>query len=217
MSKTDTNTMDEVLERLKNIEDMLTVLTAGRTPRKRSYAEIAEIPLTRREVLRDAELKRIFTRLWEMTTAQKDKANFPQFIVQLYGNHARIEAVPQSILVNRCELLKAFWPGKDEDSTTPRSVTLETLERAVAKGELVRCTMADYTPATRNDRSGETVLILTPAEAKRRHLLPDDEDEEEVVEAEAAPSKLVWPEQRETPAPAPAAKKSWSIGEEDDE
>lgn len=201
MSKNIEATLDEALVRLKNIEDLLTTLTAGTSPKRRFSSELSDLPADRRDVLRDAELHRIFARLWGMSVGQKNKANFPQYIIQEFGK-CPVEIVPQSILVNRCELLKAFYPGRVEMHREPRAVALETLERALKNGTLVRCSMKDVVPATRLDRSGEVVLIVSLDEARRRGLVEDERAAKPWEEAED------WDEEAEDIQPTPPTKKT---------
>lgn len=195
------NKLDRILEEITSLRDQITLLTAGKAPKRRNLVGLVDIPKDRREVVRDAELLRIFSRLATLSAPLKAKNNISPFVIQEIGSRPW-EIVPQSILVNRCELLKAFWPSRtDETAPTPRAVVLETLERALEAGELVRSKLADIFAGTRHDKVGELVVILSPLEARRWKcggLDPDfarcaeDEDEEEVPRP-----KLQWP----TPAP----------------
>ena len=111
--------------------------------------------------------------------------------------------------MNRCESQKPFWPAADEgERRTARAIVEHFLSAAIKAGSLIQSTVGELFPATDGTRTGETVVILSPAEKAYRDQL--DEDDQEFV---TAPGKKSWEIEPEDSVPEKSRPlKPWEDG-----
>ncbi len=224
------NTHDEILVRLDRIEALLESIQSGSIPgRKIQRKRTNDTSPDELVVLRTNGLLRIFNRHARGTAPFKTKNRFPGAIIQEFGE-TPWEIVPRSILVNRCETQKIFWPaGNGSEHSTVRELVERFLKRALKAGTLVERTVGDLFPHLAGTRSGDVVVLLSPTEAARRDggveddvgtapakpyaggtprpLKPweEPEDDEETTQPTAStkktPAREPWEEPEEAPAP----------------
>jgi len=163
------NEHTEIVARLDRIEALLESIQSGNIPgRKIQRKRTNDTSPDELVVLRTSGLLRIFERHARGTAPFKTKNRFPGAIIQEFGE-TPWEIVPRSILVNRCETQKIFWPaGNGSEHSTVRELVERFLKRAIKAGTLVETTVGDLFPHLAGTRSGDVVVMLSPAEAARR-------------------------------------------------
>lgn len=181
------------LDRLLQLVELL--VESGALRKKPVRQRVSDIPIERVDELRELEVERIFNRLANASGALKAKLNFGKAIRQEVGDPVK-QIVPLSIILNRCELLKAFWPvAGSTDTGTPRDVVERYVDRFVKRKVWVRGKVSQYFPETANTRAGDTIIVLTKAEVKRivEGVPVDDEETEPEAEEAPAPVKKLRP------------------------
>lgn len=137
--------LDRILEHLSNTEENSVVILDRMTTLERIVA--AAVPRTRRtkaaqiisctptELLskRVAELTRIFDKLIHMPQSKRKAQNFPSYLIEGLVDQAKgvvFGAVPESILANRCSMLKIFQPIVAFNEKTSAANAYEAIKEA---------------------------------------------------------------------------------------
>lgn len=190
------NQLDKLIEQSARILQLVELLVeSGALKKKAPRQRVSNLPVEQVDALREAEIERIFNRMANASGALKAKLNFSKAIRQDIGQPVK-QIVPLSILLNRCELLKAFWPvAGSTEIGTPRDVVERYVDRFVKRKVWVRGKVSQYFPKTANTRAGDTIIVLTKAEVKRivEGVPVDDEETEPEAEEAPAPVKKLRP------------------------
>ena len=176
----------EIIEMLASIAARMTAVEAkmdrilsGEVPPKPHKVRREETPPEKLDEARMACLIRTFRRYAGGSFAFKSKNRFPSSIVQPAGVTKPWEIVPWSILVNRCETQRIFWPAADgSEKGTARDIVERFVARAIRAGDIAKSTVGDLFPVTAGLRAGDVVILLSPVEKSRREALDEDEDDE---------------------------------------
>lgn len=208
------NEHTEIVARLDRIEALLESIQSGNIPgRKIQRKRTNDTSPDELVVLRTSGLLRIFERHARGTAPFKTKNRFPGAIIQEFGE-TPWEIVPRSILVNRCETQKIFWPaGNGSEHSTVRELVERFLKRAIKAGTLVETTVGDLFPHLAGTRSGDVVVMLSPAEAARRE---GGAGEVEVVKPQA-PTRPLKPWENGYMPPVRTAREEVEDEEEEEE
>lgn len=199
------NKLNDKLDHITKLVELL--VESGALKKKAPRQRISDIPIDKVNELREAELERIFNRMANASAALKTKLNFSKRIVQPFGARP-YQMVPLSLILNRCELLKAFWPVAGSPEPRPPRDTAEMLvNRFVKRGMWCKAKISDYFPNAAGTRTGSTIIILTREERLRRLQAENDIDLETGERVYATPAPVV---------PARRERKPWEDSEEDD-
>lgn len=191
------------LDRLLQLVEL--IVESGALRKKPVRQRVSDIPIERVDELRELEVERIFNRLANASGALKAKLNFGKAIRQEVGDPVK-QIVPLSIILNRCELLKAFWPvAGSTDTGTPRDVVERYVDRFVKRKVWVRGKVSQYFPETANTRAGDTIIVLTKAE-KQRLLNVEEEGDAAPAQPSAKRERKPWEDEEEE---APRPKLQW--------
>jgi len=169
----------EIIEMLARIEAKMDRILSGEVPAKPTKVRREETPPEKLDEARMACLIRTFRRYAGGSFAFKSKNRFPSSVIQPAGVTKPWEIVPWSILVNRCETQRIFWPAADgSENGTARQIVERFVVRAIKAGDIAKNTVGDLFPATTGLRAGDVVILLSPVEKSRREALDEDEDDE---------------------------------------
>lgn len=166
---------NEMIERLTRLEEKIDRLLAEQAPTKPARVRRDNTSPEELAEMRKRCLMRTFKRYAEASFAFKGKNRFPNAVVQPMSVKTPWEIVPWSILVNRCETQRIFWPAADgSERIQARAIVERFLHQAIKDGELVKDTVANVIPHMQDFKSGDVVVLLSPAEVARRRDAEDD-------------------------------------------
>lgn len=153
------------LERLVTLERIV----AAAIPRSRRTKSAQTIVYTPKELTakRVAEMTRIFDRLVSLPSSKRKRQNFPACIVEGLVDEARgafFGAVPESILANRCSMLKIFQPLVVFNEKSAAENAYDTIKEANRLGVVRVDTISNA--AIEKDRNADDSAIYHESDAR---------------------------------------------------